>query len=134
MSDLPFRRPVVIVGGIAARDRDRVREFVLALNAPVYAEGPSGLREDRALSSIAITAGERMLGRGDFDGVIRIGSVPTLRFWRDLDESRRELPVISFGSFSGLSRGEVRRIDALPHVTPRESDQRFFALDRENAA
>jgi hypothetical protein len=37
------------------------------------------------LSLPLITASERMIRRGDFDSVIRIGNVPTLRFWRDLD-------------------------------------------------
>src|SRR5947208_12908578 len=78
-----------------------------------------------------------MIGRGHFDSVIRIGNVPTLRFWRDLDESRRDLPLISFNElpFTGCSRGEVHPLEALPSdVTPRESHEAFFADDRERAA
>src|SRR5439155_19062563 len=90
------RRPLVILGGLAAADRARARDFVLKLAAPVYAEPLSGLREDPAVAHLTITAGERMLGRADADGVIRIGNVPALRFWRDLDESRRDLPVVSY--------------------------------------
>jgi 2-succinyl-5-enolpyruvyl-6-hydroxy-3-cyclohexene-1-carboxylate synthase len=138
MSDLTFRHPVVIVGGLREADRDRVRRFVLALGAPVYAEAMSGLREDPALRELIITAGERMLGRGRLDGVLRIGNVPALRFWRDLDESRRDLPVISFSRlpFSGLSRGELRPMDALDDmkVTARDRDEAFFRDDRERAA
>lgn len=132
---ISMQRPVVIIGGLAARDRDRVREFVVALNAPVYAEALSGLREDPSIAKLAITSGERMIPRGRFDGVIRIGSVPTLRFWRDLDESRRDLPVISFSanSFAGLSRGEIRPIQSLPVVEARDRDEAFFADDREQA-
>jgi 2-succinyl-5-enolpyruvyl-6-hydroxy-3-cyclohexene-1-carboxylate synthase len=57
-----------------------------------------------------------MLARAGADGVIRVGNVPTLRFWRDLDESRRELPVVSYSRlpFAGLSRGEVKALDELP--------------------
>ncbi|MEA2236051.1 MAG: 2-succinyl-5-enolpyruvyl-6-hydroxy-3-cyclohexene-carboxylate synthase [Thermoanaerobaculia bacterium] len=129
-------RPLVLLGGLHARDRNRVRAFAIALNAPVYAEPLSGLREDPALAHLLITAGERMIGRGDFDGVIRIGNVPTARFWRDLDESRRDLPLISFSAlpFTGCARGEVHPIEALPdNVTPRERDESFFAADRERA-
>jgi 2-succinyl-5-enolpyruvyl-6-hydroxy-3-cyclohexene-1-carboxylate synthase len=76
-----------------------------------------------------------MLSRGNFDGVVRIGNVPTLRFWRDLDESRRDLPVVSFSasSFSGLSRGEMRSLSELPQVSARERDESLFDDDRERA-
>src|SRR5436190_17865092 len=109
-------RPIVILGGLAARDRPRVRDFVLKLGAPVYAEPLSGLREDPSIALLAITAGERMIPRGNPDSVIRIGNMPTLRFWRDLDESRRDLPVVSYSRlpFAGLSRGEVKSLDELP--------------------
>lgn len=123
--------PLVIVGGLAPRHRARVREFLLSLNAPVYAEALSGLREDRSLPHI--TAGERMIARGKFDSVIRIGNVPTLRFWRDLDSS--DLPVMHYSElpFVGMTRGHVHPLSALPslHVS---RDESFFALDREIAA
>src|SRR5437660_12363772 len=130
-------RPIVILGGLAARDRARVRDFVLKLGAPVYAEALSGLRENPAIAPLAITAGERMIARAKPDRVIRIGNVPALRFWRDLDESRRDLPVISFSAlaFTGCSRGEVHPIATLPsEVTAGERDEAFFADDRERAA
>jgi 2-succinyl-5-enolpyruvyl-6-hydroxy-3-cyclohexene-1-carboxylate synthase len=133
---IPFQRPLVILAGLAAEHRERARRFALALNAPVYAEPLSGLREDGALRDLLITGGERMLGRGGFDGVVRIGGVPAARFWRDLDESRRELSVISFSAlpFAGLSRGEVHPIEALLEVDARERDDAFFADDRAKAA
>jgi 2-succinyl-5-enolpyruvyl-6-hydroxy-3-cyclohexene-1-carboxylate synthase len=134
---IPFARPLVLLAGLHERDRAAVRTFATKLNAPIYAEPLSGLREDPALAHLLITAGERMIGRGDFDGVIRIGNVPTVRFWRDLDESRRDLPLISFSAlpFTGCSRGEVHSLDTLPSdVKPCERDERFFADDRERAA
>jgi 2-succinyl-5-enolpyruvyl-6-hydroxy-3-cyclohexene-1-carboxylate synthase len=114
-----MNRPVVILGGLAADDRPRVRNFVLRLGAPVYAEPLSGLREDPAIAHLAVTAGERMIARAKPDSVIRVGNVPTLRFWRDLDESRRELPVVSYSRlpFAGLSRGEVKPLDDLPEMS-----------------
>jgi len=134
---LPGSRPLVILGGLDEPDRPRVREFTTKLNAPIYAEPLSGLREDPALAHLVITAGERMIDRGDFDSVIRIGNVPTLRFWRDLDESRAHLPLISFSAlpFTGCSRGEVHPLEALPSdVTARDRNEAFFADDRERAA
>ncbi|HEX3577436.1 MAG TPA: thiamine pyrophosphate-binding protein, partial [Thermoanaerobaculia bacterium] len=133
----PGRQPILIVGGLDPYDRARVHDFAKKLNAPIYAEPLSGLREDPDLADLIITAGERMIGRGKFDSVIRIGNVPTLRFWRDLDESRRDLPLISFSSlsFTGCSRGEVHPLESLPDDVVRcDRDDAFFADDRERAA
>ena len=121
-------KPLVIAGGLAPRHRERVRAFLAQLNAPVYAEALSGLREDASLP--LITAGERMIRRAEFDAVIRIGNVPTLRFWRDLETL--DLPVTHYSDlpFTGLTRGEVLSIDALPALSGTR-DESFFALDRE---
>ena len=123
---LPHSKPVVILGALAPHHRDRVRDFVRTLNAPTYAEPLSGLREDPSLP--LITAGERMIGRGNFDCVIRVGNVPALRFWRDLETL--DLPVTHFSDlpFAGLTRGEVHPIDALPAL-PGKRDEEFFARD-----
>ena len=102
----------------------------------MYAEPLSGLREDPALEPIRIR-NERMLARGGFTRVIRIGNVPTLRFWRDLDEKLRDLPLVSYSAlpFAGLSRGSLHSIDELPRdVEPVAHDDAFFAADREAAA
>jgi 2-succinyl-5-enolpyruvyl-6-hydroxy-3-cyclohexene-1-carboxylate synthase len=130
---IEFEKPLILIGGLAAVDRDRAREFALQLNAPVYAEPLSGLREDDALRDLLVL-NERSLGRGGFDGVIRIGNVPTLRFWRDLDRS--DLGLVSFSrlSFPGLSRGDVHSLAALPNPKPRPRDEAFFARDREQRA
>ena len=110
-----MKRPLVIIGGLAAKHRAFVRDRVR--NAPFYAEPLSGLREQST-----ITAGERMIARGSFDGVIRVGNVPTLRFWRDLETM--DLPVAHYSDlpFAGLTRGERHPIDALPVI---ESDASF---------
>lgn len=127
----PHSRPIVILGALHERHRDRVRAFVRTLNAPVYAESLSGLREDNTLP--LITAGERMIPRYAPDFVIRIGNVPTLRFWRDLEE--RDLPVVHFSDlpFTGLTRGGLHPIEALPELHGTR-DEAFFAEDRERAA
>src|SRR5438552_12163681 len=127
-------RPLVLAGGLAPSDRERVREFALRLNAPIFAEPMSGLREDPALADILIR-NERMLTRGGFDSVIRIGNVPTLRFWRDLEETQRDLRIIHYSAlpFVGLSRGEVRSIGELPNCRPHPRDEAFFERDRKMA-
>jgi 2-succinyl-5-enolpyruvyl-6-hydroxy-3-cyclohexene-1-carboxylate synthase len=109
-------KALVLIGGLDARYRDRVRDFCLRSNRAVYAEPLSGLREDPALDGIRIR-NERMLSRGNFDSVIRIGNVPTLRFWRDLDAMT--IPVTHYSDlpFAGMTRGEVRPLSSL---SPRE--------------
>jgi 2-succinyl-5-enolpyruvyl-6-hydroxy-3-cyclohexene-1-carboxylate synthase len=132
---IEFRRPVVVIGELRRGDREMVREFVVRLGAPTFAEPLSGLREDPPLHDLLLTAGERILARGGFDGVCRIGAVPTLRFWRDLDESLSALPVVSYSAlhFRGLGRGDVWPLDVLRtlEVTPGNRDESLFALDRE---
>lgn len=122
-----FSKPLVIVGGLAPKHRERVRDFALRLGAPVYAEALSGLREDSSLP--LITAGERMIARGRFESVIRIGNVPTLRFWRDLETLA--LPVAHFSElpFTGLTRGEMQSIDELPELEG-SRDEAFLEEDR----
>jgi len=104
-----MKRPLVLIGGLAAKHRAFVLERVRS--GAFYAEPLSGLREHST-----ITAGERMIARGDFDGVIRIGNVPTLRYWRDLESL--ELPVEHYSDlpFTGLTRGEMHPIEALPSI------------------
>src|ERR1051325_4074657 len=121
---------LVLIGGLAPEDRDRVRTFAVRLQAPVYAEPLSGLREDSALAHLHIF-NERMLSRGGFDEVIRVGNVPTLRFWRDV-----KLPTTHYTRlpFAGLDHGEVRSLDALPELAPVDGDEAFFAEDRAQAA
>jgi 2-succinyl-6-hydroxy-2,4-cyclohexadiene-1-carboxylate synthase len=78
---------------------------------------------------------ERTLARGGFDGVVRIGEIPTLRFWRDLEE-KHPLPVVSFSrlGFAGLTRGDVHPIEELPEVRARDRDDALMTLDAERSA
>ncbi|MGZ8832476.1 MAG: hypothetical protein ACXW19_04670, partial [Thermoanaerobaculia bacterium] len=122
----------MLIGGLAPGVRDRVREFALRLNAPVYAEPLSGLREDADLAALRLR-NERLLGRAGFTRVIRIGNVPTLRFWRDLDEKFSGLTVVSYSAlpFRGLSRGDVHALEELPRrVSPVDRDEDLFERDR----
>jgi 2-succinyl-5-enolpyruvyl-6-hydroxy-3-cyclohexene-1-carboxylate synthase len=121
---------LILIGGLHARHRDRVREFCRRSNRAVYAEPLSGLREDPALDETRIR-NERMLSRGNFDSVIRIGNIPTLRFWRDLDAMT--IPVAHFSDlpFAGMTRGDVKPIDALPKLEPATPPD--LTLDREKA-
>ena len=106
------RRPLVLLGALANRSqRQAVLQFLKVIQAPVYAEGLSGLRESSALEHLRIRNAERIFAHAracdyPIDGVIRLGGVPTLRAWRDLEQAQQDLPVISVSTqpWSGLGR------------------------------
>ena len=102
-------RPIAIVGALSRRERPAVAVFLLRHGIPAYFEALSGLREDPALGEIRIHNADRLLVRAGVagypvDGVLRIGSIPTHRIWRDLEDST--LPILNLGPlpFSGLGR------------------------------
>lgn len=105
------KAPLILVGMLRAEEREAVAQFLLRTQAPVYLEAISGLREDSRIKSFQVFLPDRILelaAKSDYpvDGVIRIGGVPTLRLWRDLEDKLSALPVLGISRlpFSGLSR------------------------------
>jgi 2-succinyl-5-enolpyruvyl-6-hydroxy-3-cyclohexene-1-carboxylate synthase len=108
------RYPFVVVSQIKATAKEAVAQFLLRLNAPVFLEGTSGLREDHRLSHLLITRRERLWESSNdshypIDGILRIGGVPTFRLWRDLEDKQGIVQVFSINEapFSGLSWGPI---------------------------
>ena len=105
-----FKAPLVILGGVPQRYRADLVKQLKRINRPIYAEAPSGLRENYEIRHLVIKSGDRSITAalygGAFDSILRMGSVPTLRFWRDLDTTRPDIPVhsVSHLPFSGLAR------------------------------
>ncbi len=123
-------RPVLILGELGEREREAARRFAIPIRAPLYAEPLSGLREDVSLDHVILRSGEAILRRGGFDAVLRIGGVPAIRFWRDLDETLTSIPILSVSElpFGGLGRGAHLRCDLastlpLVRVAPRENPE-----------
>ena len=105
--------PFVIVSGIYAADQEAVVAFLLHLNAPVYLESMSGLREDARLAHLQIKHVEDIWQVSKqhaypIDGILRIGTVPTVRLWRDLETTQHSIPVFSISHlpFAGLTHGD----------------------------
>ncbi|MGB2403464.1 MAG: 2-succinyl-5-enolpyruvyl-6-hydroxy-3-cyclohexene-1-carboxylic-acid synthase [Akkermansiaceae bacterium] len=94
---------VIILGGLEAIDREEVWHFLKELGAPVLADSTSGLRE--MLGALALVDGDRLLKQKPPAHVLRIGEVPTGRFWRDL-ENLPQVNVVSISrtGFAGLAR------------------------------
>ena len=130
--------PLVILGPLEARHRPAVGEFLQALGAPVYAEASSGLREKPELAKLLLRSGERILAYGAFDSVLRIGGVPTLRYWRDLEDKNIAVLSLDEKPFRGLGRGKILPVTletflpkALAGLDPRPGAERLFELDRD---
>lgn len=143
MKDDLYRGLVVMIGGLEPEDREDVFHFLHELGAPVVAEATSGLRE--ALAGLVLPDPDRMLKAMPPGKVLRLGSVPSGRFWRDLEDLPDvEVWNVSRSGFPGLAResftitGEVGRVvralgeaeeagDALDYL-PRSS-RRFAEID-----
>lgn len=129
--------PFVIVGKLKVEDKESVLQFLLKLKAPVFLEAISGLREDPRLKELQVTRCDWPRGY-PMDGVIRIGGVPTFRFWRDLEESNGTIPVFSINHqpFSGLSWGTIHCVDLKVFfdfyaIKPCEPSEDWKELDRK---
>lgn len=114
-------RPLIVVSELGLQHVSQVSEFIRAVKAPVYAESMSLLKSDPTLENYLIKSSEqyvKQLFRLELcDSIIRIGGIPTFRFWRDLEGEYKDVPVVSYSdlSFTGLSR----ETDCLPIETLR---------------
>lgn len=110
-----FRGTVLLLGGLDPADREEVWHFANELAAPVLAEATSGLRE--ALGHLALADPDRLLRARPPGRLLRIGEVPSGRFWRDLEElPRTAVCSVTRTGLPGLARpglvirGEPHRV------------------------
>jgi len=138
-----FRSPLVIVGPLKSGEQENVEGFVKTLGAPELLEAASGLRGSPELSALELVGGNnavaKLLREGAFDGVVRIGGVPSARCWRDLDEKLKLLPVLNISAvpYPGLGRGEMvtMPLEALTPLSARKmSDESKSLIVRDRAA
>ncbi|MBY0554513.1 2-succinyl-5-enolpyruvyl-6-hydroxy-3-cyclohexene-1-carboxylic-acid synthase [bacterium] len=105
-----FPHPLIVVGELSPEHKAAVVDFIVKTKAPVYAESLSQIKEVPEIETYIIHSSDQLV-RHIFklkicESVIRIGGVPTLRFWRDLEGEFKNLPVANFTDteYSGLSR------------------------------
>ncbi len=102
-------RPLVVIGCLNKNERLTVKNFLQTNKGYFLAESHSGLR------GFSLPSGMKELPyqliqsknfRQWFDSIIRIGGVPTVRLWRDLEDTLIDIPVTSYSSIarSGLGR------------------------------
>jgi len=110
--------PFVIVGALDEKYREAAVNWLSFLQAPVYLEATSGIREEARLAHLRIS---RANGLWEFaqrcnypiDGVLRIGGVPTVRLWRDLEDGEGKYRIYNLSElpFSGLSWSKINPVD-----------------------
>ena len=116
---------VVVASGLHPEDAAEVVPFLSGLQAPIVAEATANLGGHRELSGLLLEGGERTLRAIMPSKVLRIGGVPSWRWWRDLEDapSVAVMNVCATG-FSGLARTEL--VKTLPWETIRcASDWRW---------
>lgn len=84
------KNPLVLVSSLDPADAGRLVPWLASLSCPLYLEAVSQLRGDPRLQEFSLHSGERILRtpecRAACDGVVRIGGIPTPRFWRECEE------------------------------------------------
>lgn len=112
-----YKGIVVLVGGLEPDEREEVFHFCRDFGVPVVAEATSGLRE--ALEGLSIHDADRVLNARPPGKILRLGEVPSGRFWRDLET----LPQVSVWSvcrngLPGLARESNVTCGTLDRVLP----------------
>lgn len=100
---LSAKKPLILVSGLRF-GHERVIHWLSKQRCPIYLEGCSGLRGLDLLSEIELQSMPQLT---DYDAVVRIGGVPTLRLWRDLESSTIPVFNVSDMNFPGLAREDV---------------------------
>jgi 2-succinyl-5-enolpyruvyl-6-hydroxy-3-cyclohexene-1-carboxylate synthase len=117
------KKPLVILGPMSVKESKVAKGLLKNYNGPIYCEALSQLQDqflNNEVKNLHLHLAKDILATTDtdFDGVIRVGLVPCLRYWRDLEKNN--IPVINFSStpYSGLARQSVRplKLDDLSKV------------------
>jgi 2-succinyl-5-enolpyruvyl-6-hydroxy-3-cyclohexene-1-carboxylate synthase len=139
------KRPVCILSSLTLEGARNVELFLEKTNWPVYAESTSQLQNSALLKNQLLRSGtgflENQIQQGAFDGVIRIGGIPTTRLWRDLESKYSKLPVIGFheynnGKWTGLARETqgVFSLDVLFDSNPQEAATQIEMMQKDQLA
>lgn len=116
---------VLIIGALEPAEQEPVLWLAQTLRVPVLAEAASGLREE--LAAYLLHDGDELLSQYPPRFVLRVGGIPTGRFWKELEYlPDTEVFSITRTGFSGLSRkstvieGEpeqiMKALGDVPHV------------------
>lgn len=116
-------------------ERDDVAELISKISIPTFAEAISqcsSLKCDNLIQGSEKSLLD-LYHNGEFDGLIRVGGVPTNKLWRVIEDG--ELPVINFSEFpfSGVSHAHVIEMDfieSLIYLSKQDIRWRFDNLKK----
>lgn len=120
---------VVLAAGIHPDDAEQARKWLLKLGAPIVAEATANLSGDSLMKPLLMRGGEQALKQLRAKRVLRLGAVPSWRWWRDLDR-REDVRVlnVSRAAFRGLARTE--HVATVPWQILAESALELEVTDR----
>lgn len=103
-----FKKPLLVVGSLESDEVKVVKDFIQWLKADTLCEASSQLAH--------LSLSDKQIKLSDYDGVIRLGGVPSFRLWRDLEFLK--LPVQSFGrsQWSGIPQGKLFSGELKPFI------------------
>ncbi len=97
----------VIVGELLPSEIEGAALLVAGFAAPIFAEAASGLRDLPELSSLMLRCGEGSLRHLPVTQLLRVGGVPSSRYWRDLEDRMNTVVMhCSRSGFPGLARAQ----------------------------
>lgn len=107
---------LVLASGMHPTDAKEVAPLLAKLGVPIVAEATSNLHGFRDLQPLLAPGGERALQSTRPTHVLRLGAVPSWRWWRDLEEQPKiRVTNLTRSAFSGLARTE--NVETLPWET-----------------
>lgn len=96
---------LVLAAGMHPMDAKEAAPMLAMLGTPIVAEATSNLHDFADLQPLLVPGGERALQYAKPTHVLRIGGVPSWRWWRDLDlQAGIRVTNITRTGFSGLAR------------------------------
>ena len=140
LKDDLYRGLVVMIGELEPEDREDVFHFIHDLKVPVVAEATSGLRE--ALRGLVLADADRVLKAAPPGKILRLGAVPSGRFWRDLEDlTDTEVWSVTPSGYPGLARESLvitapvgRAIRALGDIEEAGDALDYFSSNSRRAA
>ena len=98
---------LILAAGLHPDDAALVAPVLAQLRLPIVAEATANLHLFPELHPLLVHGGEKAPKYREVQKLLRLGAVPSWRFWRDL-ETQPEIEVMNFSrvSFPGLARKE----------------------------
>lgn len=118
---------VLLLSGLEPEEQEPALWLAETLRVPILADATSGLREEESIAPYILHDGDLLLRQTPPPFVLRVGDIPTGRFWRDLEAlPKTEVFSLTRTGFSGLARPShtiegnldaiLRALGDIPHV------------------